>query len=165
MITTSKQKERICVGCRLPKPKGEFIKGSSRCRECRRQYHRIYKQLRRQGRPRQFREALLEKEIETWEQVESIIREMAESQFKIQKEYAALEKRIALLKKYTNEMIESMLLHQINFQSMLKAFLKKTCPKGQAVTRRFDFGILRFYRGKLDVDLDAAYAGERMDKP
>lgn len=107
----------------------------------------------------------MEKEIETWEQVESIIREMAESQFKIQKEYAALEKRIALLKKYTNEMIESMLLHQINFQSMLKAFLKKTCPKGQAVTRRFDFGILRFYRGKLDVDLDAAYAGERMDKP
>ena len=165
MTVNSKQKERICRGCGLPKPEKEFIKGSSSCLECRRQYHRVYKQLRRQGRPRQKREASLEVGIETWGQVANVIREMAESQFKINKEHADLNRRIVLLKKYTDEVVEPELIHQINFRSMLRAFLKKTCSIKQATLKRFDFGVLRFHRGKLDVELDAAYAGQRMEKP
>jgi hypothetical protein len=165
VTVTSKQKEKICRGCGLPKPGKEFVKGSSRCLECRRQYHRVYKQLRRQGRGRQKRQAFLEVGIETWKQVDSVIREMAESQFKIQKEYADLKRRIVLLKKYTDEAVESEVIHQIIFQSMLKVFLKKTCSTAQATLKRFDFGVLRFNRGKLTVELDAAYAGQRMEKP
>lgn len=159
MITKSKQRERICSNCGLPKPKGEFIKNNNCCSDCRRQYWRIYKQAQKQG------EVRLQIGIEKWGQVDSVIREMAESQYKIQKEYAALEKRIALLKKYTEEIIEPHLSHQINLRSMLKAFLGKACPEKRAIRKRFDFGILRFCQGKLNVTLDAAYAGQRMGKP
>ncbi|MGA2678264.1 MAG: hypothetical protein ABSF37_03065 [Sedimentisphaerales bacterium] len=162
MIAKNKQKERICSDCGLPKPKGEFIKKSNRCRECRRQFWRAYKQALKRGHRKN---SSAEIGIETWEQVDSLIREMAESQFEIKKEYADLEKRIVLLKKYTENAVEPELIHQMKFRFMLKEFLKKTTPKGQVVTRRFDFGILRFHRGKLDVELNTVYAGQRMDKP
>jgi predicted nucleic acid-binding Zn-ribbon protein len=165
MTATSKQKKRICKHCGQPKPVEEFVKGSNRCLECRRQYFRVYKQLSRAGKARQKREACLEVGLETWGQVDSVIREMAESQFRIQKEHADLEKRIALLKKYTDETVEPELIHQITFQSMLRAFLKKTCSTEQAILKRFDFGVLRFHQGKLAVELDAARAGQRMGKP
>jgi hypothetical protein len=165
MTVTSKQKERICSYCGLPKPKRAFRKKDNRCLDCRREYNRVWKQLSRAGKARQTNQASSEVGIETWGQVDSVIREMAESQFKIQKEYAALEKRIALLKKNTDETIEPELIHQINFRSMLKVFLEKTCSTEQAILKRFDFGVLRFHRGKLEVELNAAYAGQRMGKP
>jgi hypothetical protein len=155
----SKQKKRICGGCGLPKPKREFVKSDNRCRDCRRQFWRLYKKMRKEG---QVRTGV---GIETWGQVDSAIREMAELQHEIQKEYAALEGRIALLKKYTDEIIEPKIFHQINLRSMLKTFLEKTHTKKEVITRYFNFGILRFHRGKLELDLDAVYAGQRMGKP
>ena len=142
------------------KPKKEFLRGrNSNCIECRRLYNRIYKQShkREQGRS--------EAGIETWDQVDSVIREMAELQYGIQKEYVALEERIAILKRHTAEIIEPDLFHQINLRSILKAFLEKACPPGRAIRRKFDFGIVRLCRGKLNVVLDAARAGQRIGKP
>jgi hypothetical protein len=167
MTVTSKQKKERCGSCGLMKPIKELRCNERKinCLKCRRQYNRVYKQLRRAGQARQKNQTYSEVGIETWDQVDSIIREMAESQFRIQKEYADLEKRIVFLRKYTAEAVEPELIHQINFRSMLKAFLKKTCSTEQATLKRFDFGVLRFCRGKLDVDLDAAYAGQRIDKP
>jgi hypothetical protein len=165
MTVTNKQKERVCSDCGLPKLKSAFRKKDKRCWECRKRYISAYKQLRRAGQPRQTRYAFAEVGIETWEQVESVIREMAESQFRINEEYAGMERRIALLKKNTDVTVEPELIHQINFRSILKAFLKKTCPKGQAITKYCAFGIIKFHRGKLDVELDTTLARMRMDNP
>jgi len=164
MSTVNEKKERICSVCGLPKPKGEFVKSDKkRCRNCRGQFWQVYKKARKQrGRPATYS---VEVGIETWGQVDSLIREMAESQFRIHKEYMDLERRIALLKKCSDGTVEPEFIHQINFRSMLKTFLKKKYTKGQAVTQYFNFGIVRFHRGKLDVELDAVYAGQRMDKP
>jgi hypothetical protein len=157
--------ERRCGGCGLMKPKSGFPgrTKSEHCLDCRRQYNRIYKQLRREGKIQQGH--LQSVGIETWEQVDSVIREMAESQYRIQKEYADLQKRITILKKYTEETVELELFHQTNFRSMLTEFLKKACQPGRAIRRKFVFGSLRFRRGKLEVNLDADYAGQRIGKP
>jgi transposase-like protein len=160
MAITKKIKEKKCSGCGRIKPKGEFLRGrNNNCSECRRQYNRLYKQSRK------GEDARLQAGIETWDQVDSLMREMAESQYRIQKEYALLDKKIAILKKDTDGIIEPDLFHQINLRSMLMMFLKKALPPERAIHRKFDFGTLRFYRGKLNMDLDTDYAEQRMGKP
>jgi len=167
-MVTSKQKEERCGSCGRMKPKKELRCNGRKihCLDCRTQYRHIYEQRCREGQAIHTHHASsADVGIETWGQVDSVIREMAESQFKINNEYMGLNRRIALLKKYTAEAVEPELIHQINFRLMLETFLKKTCSTEQAILKRFDFGVLRFHRGKLDVELDAAYAGQRMDKP
>jgi endogenous inhibitor of DNA gyrase (YacG/DUF329 family) len=146
------------------KPKVDFPRHSksNQCLECRRQYNRVYKQLSRKGFCQQICRNV---GIETWEQVDSVIRAMAESQYGIQKEYAALEKKITILKNDTEKVVEFDLCHQINYHSILMVFLKKVCQPGRATRRKFNFGSLRFCRGKLRVDLKVDYAGQRIGKP
>jgi hypothetical protein len=162
MVITKTIKERKCGGCGRMKPKGEFPrkKRYGHCIECRRLYNNLYQQRRRNEE-----DVRKQAGIETWDQVDSLIREMAESQFRIQKEYALLDNKIATLKKATDEIIETDIIHQINLRSMLTAFLENVCPSKQAMRRKFDFGALRFCRGKLSMDLDTVCAEQRMGKP
>jgi hypothetical protein len=101
--------------------------------------------------------------IHSWKQVDSVVREMAELQSGIDDEGANCEKRISLIKKYSDELIEPLLTHQIALQSMLLNFLKKDGRK--RLIRKYDFGVIKLFDGQLKIQLDVGLAKQRMGKP
>ncbi len=103
--------------------------------------------------------------IEASNQIDSVLRELAELQFQINTENTACEKRIELIKGYTQEIIEPYQLHQTTLRVMLEEFCKKTWGKTKTVVKPFRFGLFRYCRGRLEISLNAKLAGNRMGKP
>jgi len=163
-----KIREKSCSKCGIVKPKSEFHKDKNiadgyrrECKDCKRDYERVYKRAYRKfGATKPERV-----EIETWDQIDSIIREMAELQCQIQDEHKQCDYRIQLLKGYSNEIIEPALCHQISLRLMLDAFLKKHCPRTKTTKKGYRFGTLQFSRGKLEVELNTERARKYIGKP
>ncbi len=105
------------------------------------------------------------KGIDSITQVDSVLREMSELQYKIDTENNLLNDRINMLKEYTREITESDLCHQHNLNQMLKAFIKRICKNGTAIKRHYRFGSISFSKKKLDIELKPALAGELINKP
>jgi len=105
------------------------------------------------------------KGIDSMPQVDSVLREMSELQFKIDHENKLCDDRIKMLKEYTEILIEPDLCHQFNLYIMLKEFLGKLCENGAEINRQFRFGAIRFSKGKLDTELRPKLANMAFDKP
>jgi len=103
------------------------------------------------------------KSIENENQIDSVIREMAELQANIDHEKASCQHRISLIQKYTGEITEPYVLHQTFLQSTLLSFLKK--QGGKRFFRRYRFGAVSYSRGKLEIELNVELARQRMGKP
>lgn len=167
MPSNSKKK---CCKCKRIKLRSCFTKDKStsdglapNCKECKRKYEREYKKASRQQRKFDNVEVAPATGIVNENQIDSLIREMAELQASINCEKASCETRISLIKKYTDEIIEPSVSHQIAVQTMLLDFLKKRGTK--TFFRKYPFGVVSFSRGKLRLRLDADLAKQRMEKP
>jgi hypothetical protein len=159
---------KCCPKCGISKPATDFHKNrrspdglQHQCKECDKTYKIVYRKLCREGG--------LDKKtrigISTWGQVNSVLREMAELQIAINKENAALEKRIAMIREYSQDAIEPSLCHQICLQFMLEEFLKKRCAKHKITFKQCRFGFVRFHRGKMDFKLNIVLAEKRIGLP
>ncbi len=132
---------------------------SCTCKECQKRNEQIYKNQQRRGKA----DAVKTLGIQNWNQVDSILREMAELQSCINEERALCEKRVSMIRKYSDETIEPLLFHQIALQTMLQNFLRKNERK--KLIRSYRFGSINFFRGRLKIQLNVDLAKQRRGKP
>jgi hypothetical protein len=129
------------------------------CKKCEKRSKQIYKNKLTQKN-------VIEAErlgIQNWNQIDSVLREMAELQSRINEEEVNCETRISLIKKYSEEIIDPWIAHQIALQIMLQNFLRKDGRK--RLIRKYRFGRIRFFRGQLKIQFDIDLAKQRMEKP
>jgi len=110
-------------------------------------------------------ENLTAKGIDSIEQVDSILRELSELQYKIDHENKLCDDRIKMLKGYTEILNEPDLCHQLSLYRILKNYLKKICKNGSKINKQFRFGAIQFSKGKLDLELRPKLANMAFDKP
>ena len=160
----SKEKpEKVCSKCGILKPLSDFAKSnqsrdgcSGHCKKCKCEYARFGNKVRKENSGGG--------DLNSWKQVDSALREMAELQHFINAENAACEKRLDLIREYRDETIESAVGHQAALQFLLTAFIEKTVTKG-TINRDFRFGSMRFSHGKLSFKLNVELAQKLIDKP
>jgi len=131
------------------------------CKDCMKLYARDYHQRRRLDGSLEPKDPGLK----TWEQVDGVLREMAELQVIINTEQALCDKRVAMVRKYSADAIEPHRGHQMHLQRMLEDFMKKNCPKSIVTKRKFRVGSVSFCRGKAKVDLEITLADKMRGKP
>lgn len=129
------------------------------CKECEKRNERIYKNQQGRGKA-DVTETL---GIQSWNQVDSVLREMAELQSDINKETTVCEKRVSMIREYSKEVIEPWLVHQIVLQATLQNFLRKDGRK--RLVGRYRFGIINFFRGRLKIKLNLNLAKQQRGKP
>lgn len=169
-----KKTTKRCGKCGKVKASDDFHKSRSSkdglghvCKECYKAYYKDHKQhLKSTHKKRSDVDSQNSRAgIDSWQQVDSVLREMAESQLVINHENTALEERINLIKSYSNEIIEPPLSHQMVLQTMLIMFLKKELLKTKNTTRKFPFGKIFWSNGKVKIKLNTELAKNRMGKP
>jgi len=164
-------KTKRCSKCGKEKPADCFTKNShtkdglnGSCKECKHQFENSYKRNRR-IRPCDIDPQNSRIGINNWQQIDSVLREMAESQVVINRENAILEKRLGLVKSYSDEIIEPIFSHQIALRTILEIFFKKELSKTKTTRRQFKFGNIFWHKGKISIKLNTELAGNRMEKP
>ncbi len=176
--------EKKCKDGKQIKSVADFYKAPSNadgydslCKACRRDAY--YKKRYGESRPpkRAKRLVATEKKIKTCKQgnvsgttlgsltqISSVVRAIAEMQFAIDSEVKALDKRIAMLKQYTDEVTTPMKCKQANYSEMIRELLKK--KRNTWFTKKYRFGVVRYTsKGKLTVESFSDIAGKRMGKP
>ncbi|MGB8225596.1 MAG: hypothetical protein WCE45_01830 [Sedimentisphaerales bacterium] len=103
--------------------------------------------------------------INDYKQINSVLREMAESQIAIDRENAALEEKLNRIKSESAVYIEPVKSHQTTLRLMLETFLKKIFSDIEKATRLFEFGIIYWNNGIVSIKLNTELAENRMDKP
>ncbi|MFZ0035633.1 MAG: hypothetical protein WAK60_11685 [Sedimentisphaerales bacterium] len=129
------------------------------CKKCEKRSKQIYKNKLTQKN-------VIEAErlgIQSWNQIDSVLQEMAELQSRINDEEANCEERISLIKKYSEEIIDPWIAHQITLQIMLQNFLRKDGRK--RLIRKYCFGTIKLFRGQLKIQFNVDLAKQRMGKP
>jgi hypothetical protein len=164
--------KKQCSKCKRIKLRSCFTKNKSTpdgldysCKECKREFEREYKRELRRSRRISLEPIHIVPAtgIENAEQIDSLIREMAELQANINHEKAQCKTRISLVKKYTDEIIEPFISHQIAIRVMLLDFLKK--QEDKTFSHKYRFGVVSFSCGKLKLSLCTDLARQEMDIP
>ncbi len=163
--------KKRCSKCKKRKLRSCFTKSKDRpdgladqCKECKREYEREYKRIYRKGKVDVTKKQVAPTAgIDSLDQIDSVLREMAELQAGIDQEKATCEKRISLVREYTNETIEPWLSHQTALQALLLDFLKRNGEK--TLTRKYRFGTICFSRGRLKIYLNVNLAKQNTEKP
>ncbi|MGA2092743.1 MAG: hypothetical protein ABSH16_04960 [Sedimentisphaerales bacterium] len=175
--------EKICNKCGLTKKRSEFgrCKNNSggllkirrtkssdglqrTCKSCQELQARLDKQFREIDTQKDTARYQRDRAngIESPEQIDGVIRELAELQYAVKKEYQERERRIVLINKYSDEAIEPVILHQMMLRRILEDFLDKQPPK--VIDTIYRFGTLRYYRKKMSIELLDELAGQMRDK-
>jgi len=164
-----KRDEKRCSKCGLIKSKDKFAKKASSpdglayiCKDCRRAYDTVYHKLQRSGKSRATNTRAAG--IDSWNQIDSVLREMSEVQHKINTESDLREQRKQLIEQYAQEITEPLVAHQIGLQKILTDFLKKNREKAKQVFA-CRFGAVCFRRGKVELTLKPVLAGKLIGKP
>lgn len=157
-------KTKNCTKCGKAKPLACFYKQKrsadgrgSICKEC---HKTLYRKNQGDIDPPNCRSG-----IDSWQQVDSVLRAMAESQIAIDKEQAVCDKRVGLIKKYSEETIEPHLTHKMGLENLLTNFLKEKLPGIKTTVRKFSFGQIFWRKGKITINLNTELADRRMGKP
>ncbi|MBA7656591.1 hypothetical protein ES703_64517 [subsurface metagenome] len=163
-----KRDKKRCSKCGLIRSIDKFPKNKRapdglgyHCKDCEEAYNTAYHKLRRAGKLAVFRVVA---GIDSWNQIDSVLRELSEAQYRINTETNLCKQRKKMIEQYTQEITEPLAAHQISLQKMLVDFLKKNREKAKQVTV-CRFGAVCFRRGKVELTLKPALAGKRMEKP
>ena len=105
------------------------------------------------------------KGIASCDQLESVIRVMAELQASIEAENEVCRKRVALVKEHSNQTSESWCALLKNWKRMLKKFVRKQPGRNGVFVKHCEFGSVRFKDGKMKVQLDWKLAAASAGKP
>jgi len=103
--------------------------------------------------------------LESWEQVESAIREMAELQVLIDKQKTQCDATIEQVKADTARLVKPHVMHQARLESLIERFIKQTRRTCGKVERSFAFGSVCFVRNRLDLRLNSGLAKRMLGTP
>ena len=135
----------------------------SKCNACTSAYNREYRKQHKNVKEKMLHQS--NQGIDSTNQVDSVLREMAELQHQINTENGLCEKRKKMIEDYTEELIEPLVVHQHKLRGMLNAFIKKAWHGSKRKAGHYRFGSIRLHRGKLIVDLKPELAGRFRGKP
>ena len=144
------EKLKTCPGCGIEKPLVAFEKPKSKlCKKCK---EIGFEQL-----------DAVATEIESWVQIDSVVRALAELQAVTNIEMQECEKRVLKIRECSEDVLEPVVLHRTAMMRMVESFLKKNC-KG-SVNRKYRFGSIHYKDGKCSFKLDFEKAMTLKDKP
>lgn len=159
------KKTKICSKCKAVKPVSGFWKHSTAkdrlhpwCKVC-----SVSDQSVRRENSKKQEPNIKGRGIESWSQMDSVFRELAEIKLRINEEKALCEKRINLIKEYSQEQIEPCITHQTGLRSMVEDFVKKNCA-GRNIKQTFRFGSLSFVEGKVRLSPNIGKAAKMRGK-
>ena len=169
-------KTKCCTRCGTRKPLRAFSKNRRQkdglacaCRKCQKKYAAgtFLPKSRENNSPVNQNDLLKRSSagINDYKQINSVLREMAESQIVIDRENAALEEKLNRIKLESTVYIEPVKSHQTTLRLMLETFLKKIFSDIEKATRLFEFGIICWNNGTVSIKLNTELAENRMDKP
>lgn len=161
----AKAAKKQCYACKQTLPLSDFHKSKGRkdghegkCKTCRAASYSESNPKKGQG-------------VETWDQLEGLVRGMAETQAAIELEEAACESRIALARKNCRETAAAW-KSRIGVQSkLIEAFLKKECERTedrreiQSLQKSLRFGMISYHRGNLEMTFNTKKAIKLQGKP
>lgn len=160
---------KVCSTCGIEKPQQQFDKKhespdglSYRCKNCRNLSYRMRYIMRALHRDKNKG---LRPGIETWEQADNLVREMAELQLTINNEKRACERRVDMIKSDCAQKIRPYVAKQTLLQLTLEDFVTKTCRSARRMVKKCRFGVVAFYRRKLDVVLNIELAAAKIGQP
>jgi hypothetical protein len=158
-----------CSQCGITKPQQEFDRKReskdglcSYCKGCRKLNMRVLYIMRSLHTDK---EKGLRPGIENWDQTESAIREMAELQIAINDTKIKYDNDIKSIKQNCAEKIKPYLCKQGLLQLTIEDFIKKTCRSAKRMVKKTPFGMITFYRRRLEIALDIEVARARMGLP
>lgn len=160
----AKAKTKRCSMCCITKPAEDMGKNGSAkdglsgyCKACAAIYRRL---LRNRGKVSNGAA-----QVETWEQVEGLLRTMAETQLSIQTEEAKFKDKVRKIEMAFTETVEAWACQVIAQQIIITDFVKQNSKPGEPVTRCSDFGKITSRKGKVEIKLNPDTARKRWGKP
>ncbi len=160
---------KICSQCGIEKPQQQFYKKHEspdglcfQCKSCQKLSMRMRYIMRALHREKGKG---LRPGIETWGQVDNLVREMAELQVAINNAKRAYEKSIDMIKNDYAQNTRPYVTKQTLLQLTVEDFIKKTCRSARRMVKNCRFGKVAFYRRKLEIVLNVELAAARIGKP
>ena len=161
--------EKQCSYCKVIKPSSEFQRTKNNldglqgmCKEC----AKVTKKASWEKSRAEIERAQETKTmVNTEEQVENLIREMAENQYAMDIEQAACKKRVALIIQETAQAIASRRRDQLMRYTAIECFFKRTLDWSKTFSVAYRFALVKYYRGKTEIELDTVLAGKLINKP
>lgn len=158
--------QKQCTGCKVIKSESEFYRCKnrrdglqSRCKKC--MLAATADRLRKRKAERDAAERI-GYTIHTVDQIDSAVREMAETQLRIDAEVNICQQRVSRTIQESARVLEPMRRHLQHLKSAIESlFVRKDQKKA---TKQFRFGLVRYYRGNLEVELDVVCAKRFLGK-
>lgn len=164
--------EKRCTACGEVKPRSDFyvnIYNSDGLRDwcihCEKKYQSAMNKKRNERAAEQSKSPAAPVGISTWDQVNGVLREIAELQLEAKAEVAKCKERVVLIIKDSEGVVSPVISRQIFLRSLLESFLRKTCPSHKQTLKKFRFGSLRFCRKRLHLELNLEHAAARLGLP
>ena len=161
--------EKQCSFCRVIKSSNEFHRSKNNldglqgmCKACAKVTKKTSWEKSRAEIERAQKTKIM---VNTEEQAESLIREMAENQQAIDTEQTACKKRVASIIQETAQAIAPRRRHQLLMYTAIECFFKKTLDWSKTFSTAYRFGLVKYYRGKTEIELDTVLAGKLIGKP
>lgn len=155
---------KICASCKALKPHGEFHKDRRQCDGL----NRICKQCRKEKYINSQNRKVYSKkfgEVETWDQVESVIRELAEIEADNEDYLELLKRKTAIIKNDYEEATANGRAHGIGLRILLKNFLNNQLHKKKTITKVSRFGTVIYDGSNLTFKLNTKLARQCRGKP
>lgn len=159
--------QKQCTNCKVVKSESEFHRCKNRsdglqarCKNC----HKA--DVIDQSRKRKARKDAAPRtdyRIYTIDQMDSVVREMAETQLEINTEVNVCQQRVNRAIQESAEALEPRRRHLRHLKTAIECYFVRNGQRQAA--KRFRFGSIRYYRHELEVELDTACANKNLGKP
>jgi hypothetical protein len=152
-----------CSCCKNWLPVSGFYKDKA-TRDGYNNYCKICSNLKR-GRKPHFLIENPQADIDSWDQVESVLQAIAEYDLEVELHTKELHRQIKLLKRDYTESVEPLLLCRINLEKMLSRFIFNSQPVHELFERKYKFGTIKVCCGYMTIKLDRAATRACLNKP
>ncbi len=159
--------QKQCTYCKVIKPESEFQRCGNRsdglqarCKDCCRA---IVADRNRRRKAERDAAARIDYKIFNYEQMDSVVREMAEVQLEIDVELKVCQQRVTRTIQESAEVLEPRRRRLQHFLTAIECyFIRESRVRA---TKQFRFGLVQCHRGNVNVELDVKQAEKCLGKP
>jgi len=163
--------EKRCLRCGTVKPASEFYKTNSKanglyshCKKCIEKYRKTRLAIKDTEATKGTENRDI-KRIESWNEAESVFREITETQLVVVAEEKACKNRVAMIIQQSSEVIAPHKRHQACLRQLLEQYLKNIWLRGDSLQKDFRFGTVTRKGRRFSYNLNLELARERLELP